>query len=79
MYQCNVRFYMVGLKESGIIEIIKSMPPMENFSHYFVEGETADKAVAAGSDVIFAYIGDSGAKKTLSSLTRYKGDRKSVV
>ncbi len=79
MYQCNVRFYIVGLKESGVKEIIMSMPPMENFSHYFVEGDTADKAIAAGSDVIFAYVGPFGAKKTLSALTRYKGENSELI
>ena len=72
MYQCNIKFYMVGFKDGSIKETIMSMPPMENFFHDFVESDTVDKNTAVQADVIFAYISDDSAGKALDSLTQYK-------
>ena len=79
MYHCNIRFYMVGFKDRGIKEIIKSMPPMENFFHNYTESDTADKVITAESDVIFAYINDKNAHEALSLLTQYKSKEAELI
>lgn len=79
MYQCKVRFYMVGFKDVSIMETIKSMPPMENFFHSFFDGDEVDKVIAAESDVIFAHINDCNVREILSSLTRYKSEAAELI
>ena len=60
MYQCNVNFYLIGCKgdSARVTDIIKTMPPLEHFSHEFFESDVLDKTLEVGADVIFAYISD---------------------
>ena len=54
MYHCHVRFYLAG-GQCGIFEIVRSMPPLEHFTHEFLEnGEEA--SLAGQADVILALL-----------------------
>ena len=53
MYDCTITFLLAGCPDD-MAEIIKSMPPLANFSHAFTRSATADAAMAARADVIIA-------------------------
>ena len=66
MYHCCLRFYLTGCR-SEWINIIRNMPPLEGFTHEFVESGTPEAAQAARADVILAGLG--GENASLSVLT----------
>lgn len=53
MYHCHVHFYLIGCQHS-VYEIVREMPPMDHFTHEFIEGEKPDGKLTAKADVIFA-------------------------
>ncbi len=57
MYYCHTRFYLIG-RRCKAFEIIKEMAPLEHFSHEFLEGDRAEDALLAQTDVIFIYLPD---------------------
>lgn len=55
MYHCHVHFYLFG-EENRLFELMKGMPPFENFTHDFFESSGLEKQLAEKADVIFAYL-----------------------
>lgn len=69
MYHCHVHFYLTGPK-CRAFEIIKEMPPMEHFTHEFVESDKPESALAAGADVIFVHGMGNRLQETLKDLKK---------
>ena len=68
MYHCHIHFYLAG-SQKRIFEIIKEMPPMEHFTHGFLESDTPQEALAARADVIIADLHGLDPREALRILT----------
>ena len=55
MYHCHLRIYLIGC-QPGTIEVIKAVPPLEQFSHTFSESARPDGALADQADLILADV-----------------------
>ncbi len=72
MYQCHVQFYLLS-QRCSVFEIIKKMPPLERFTHEFLESEQPVEALAAQADVIladFKMLGLTGIQTLISAKSR---------
>lgn len=72
MYQCHVQFYLLS-QRCSVFEIIKKMPPLERFTHEFLESEQPVEALAAQADVIladFEMLGLTGIQTLISAKSR---------
>ena len=78
MYHCHVRFYLLG-RRCSVFEIIKKMPPLENFTHEFLESGELGEELAAGSDVIIANLQDMGIEETAERLVQAKGETAELI
>ncbi|MFG6325276.1 MAG: response regulator [Lachnospiraceae bacterium] len=67
MYHCHIHFYLAG-HQCREFEIIKEMPPLENFTHEFSQSDEPDRVTAAKADVILANLKDMDVKKALGLL-----------
>ena len=67
MYHCHIHFYLAG-HQCREFEIIKEMPPLENFTHEFSQSDEPDRVTAAKADVILANLNDMDVKKALGLL-----------
>lgn len=67
MYHCQLHFYLMG-HSCREFEIIKEMPPLEFFTHDFLEGTVSEAASAAGADVILANLRELDAREALHIL-----------
>jgi len=68
MYHCHIHFYLAG-RQKRLFEYIKGMPPLEHFTHSFIESDTPQEALAARADVILADLHGIDAKDALRILT----------
>ena len=61
MDHSNIQFYWIG-RGDRTYEIIKDIPPLENFTHSFVSSEAPDAALTAQADVVLINLsgGESG-------------------
>ena len=57
MYHCHIHFYLAG-NFCRVYEIMKSMSPLERFTHEFMESCDPDEALALKADVIFVNMED---------------------
>ncbi len=79
MYHCHIHFYLAG-RQDRAYELIREMPPLENFTHTFSESQEIDRHLAAGADVIFVSLSEAdgaGALETL--LTAGKKEAELIV
>ena len=78
MYHCHMRFYLIGLRHN-ISDIIKTLAPMESFTHEFLESDTPDAALLSRADVILAELPEIDAAQTLHRLTAGKRDTAELI
>ena len=57
MYHCHLTFYFIG-RPCREFEILREMPPLEAFTHRFLESEQPQKELLDQADVIFAAAED---------------------
>ncbi len=57
MYHCQIHFYLAG-HFCKVYEIMRTMPPLEQFTHEFMESCDPDAALALKADVIFVNLAD---------------------
>lgn len=53
MYHCRLQIYLTG-RQRDILEVIREMPPLERFSHDYLESDEPEAAPAAQADLILA-------------------------
>lgn len=68
MYHCHLRFYFVG-QRCNILESIRKLPPLEHFSHEFLESLSPDNNLIEKADVILANIAETNVIDTVQVLT----------
>jgi len=66
MYHCHIQFYCAG-GPCRAFEILKGIAPLAGFTHDF--SEIPAPALAAGADVVFACLPETGAASALLVLT----------
>lgn len=71
MYHCHVHFYFIG-HQHRIMDVIKEMSPLDNFTHEFSEGDVPEAEMAAKADVIFADLQNMDVEQTLQTLVSNK-------
>lgn len=72
MYRCHINFYYIG-RQRKVLEIIKEMPPLEHFTHSFLESSGPDMALAVQADVVFADLQGMDAREALPDILKCKG------
>ncbi len=78
MYHCHVHFYLLG-QQSRVFEIIKKMPPLEHFTHEYMESSEPEEALAAKADVIFADLRNLDAKEAVQTLIQAKSEEAELI
>ncbi len=76
MYHCRLRFYLTGCREDWA-GIIRAIPPLEGFTHEFVESKEPEAALAAGADVILA--GLDGPEAALAGVLADKREETELI
>ncbi len=71
MYHCHLKFYLLG-RQSRIFEIIKEMPPLEHFTHEYMESSYPEQTLAQKADVILADLQDLNTKEAVQELIQAK-------
>ena len=71
MYHCHLQIYFAGC-QPGVAETVKKMPPLEYFTHSFLESSQPDPVLTAQADVILAGLDGLDAKGTLQELAAGK-------
>ncbi|NBJ93466.1 hybrid sensor histidine kinase/response regulator [Parablautia muri] len=71
MYRCHVHFYLTG-RQRNLFDLIKGIPSLENFIHYFSESDEPDKECAARADVILVHLQGLDVKHALQTLISSK-------
>ena len=59
MYRCHIHFYLMG-DQQEIFELIRSVPPLESFTHEFSHSLRPDPALAGRAGVVFAALEGPG-------------------
>ena len=67
MYQCGIRFYLVGCQPKEAL-CLKEMPPLEGFAHSFSESGAPDSVLAAEADVILADLRAMDVRQAVQAL-----------
>ena len=57
MYQCHLKLYLIG-DSCKVFETMKKMPPLEHFTHAFLESRELEASLTAEADVILARISE---------------------
>lgn len=78
MYHCHVRFYLTG-PQCRVFEVIREMPPMERFTHEFMESDKPESALAAKADVIFVHGMENNIEETLKLLQKHMQKKAELV
>ena len=73
MYHCRIQLYLVG-RQRELFQPLREAPPLERFTHAFLESAAPDPALAARADVIFADLTGPDASQALSILSAGKGE-----
>lgn len=71
MYQCHIRFYLIG-GHNAVFESIKEITPLEHFTHSFTESAGPEEEAAAQADVLFVDLRGADVNNTLLTLTKCK-------
>ena len=53
MYHCHLQLYLVGVPQE-MAQVLKAMPPLERFTHHFLENAAPRRELAAQADWILA-------------------------
>lgn len=78
MYHCQIHFYLIG-HQYTVFENIKEMPPLEHFTHKFMESEEPKEALAAKADVILVDIRKLNVRETMQMLTLAKKQEAELI
>ena len=78
MYHCHMRFYFVGRRRE-MFEIIRQIPPLECFTHEFLEIGGPSQVLAQKADVIFADLREMDAAATVQQLLQEKKQEAELI
>ena len=78
MYKCHLHIYLAG-RPCRAFETIKEMPPMEHFTHEFLESSEPKEDLASNAEVIAANLSDVDIQQFLQILLANKKDDAQVI
>lgn len=78
MYHCSVCIYFLGGRKS-LLECIKEIEPLSNFSHKFVESGGFEAGLVKGADLILADLHSLGGKDAIDRLVFEKKKEAEVI
>ena len=78
MYQCHIQFYLSG-NNGRVFDIVKKMPPLENFIHDFSVSEKPDRKLASEADVILADLQGLDAREIFQILVSGKSIQSELI
>ena len=78
MYHCHLRFYLMG-RDSALFDTIREMPPLDRFSHAFVQTEDPDPELCAQADVILADLRGMDALIVLDGLLAFRQEGAEII
>ena len=78
MYHCHIHFYLTGYP-CRAFEIIKEMPPLEHFTHEFVQSEDIDGGLASEADVILVNLQNVDVKEAVRVLALKKKEEAELI
>ena len=78
MYHCHIHFYLLGQK-CRIFEVIKEMPPMEQFTHEYLESTGLETPLASGADVILANLQEADAGEAVRGILSCKAEKSQLI
>lgn len=78
MYHCSVCIYFLGGRNS-LLECIKEIEPLSNFSHKFVESGGFEAGLVKGADLILADLHSLGGKDAIDRLVFEKKKEAEVI
>lgn len=78
MYHCHTHFYLIG-NSCRVFDIIKEMPPLENFAHEFCRSGKPNEETVANADVIIANLPETDVKEMVQMLTGSRHKETEVI
>ena len=74
MYHCCIHFSLVSnmIHKDNLLETIKKMPPLENFSHEFCQGSDCKSSQIAEADAIFVNLRGMEPDRVVEDILREK-------
>ncbi len=74
MYYCCIHFSLVSnmIHKDNLLETIKKMPPLENFSHEFCQGSDCKSSQIAEADAIFVNLRGMEPDRVVEDILREK-------
>ena len=78
MYHCHLQIYFTGCQDS-CFEAIREMPPLEPFTHTFLESDGIEQALAQKADVILADLQGRDAAYEISRLISWKKPEAEII
>ena len=78
MYHCHMRIYFVGrsCREFGIM---REMPPLEFFTHEFMESEKPDRKLAEKADIVFVSLREPCTEEVLGFFKENKEEETQII
>ena len=67
MYHCRLQIYLTG-RRRDIFRVIRETPPLERFSHVYLESDEPEAALAAQADLILADLRELDVPAALGTL-----------
>lgn len=78
MYTCSLHIYFAG-HPSHALDVIKKMPALEHFTHYFIESDEAEASLSAKADVIIADLSRINVQSALQILLPNRREGAEVI
>ena len=67
MYHCRLHIYFTGLRRA-VFQVIREMPPLEHFTHDYLESGRPEEGLAAQADLILADLREQDVPAALETL-----------
>lgn len=78
MYHCHLRFYLIG-DCTRAFNIIKEMPPQENFTHSFEQSDLPQEQKLAAADIVIAVLKGGNVAQTAKTIFEAKKENAELI
>ena len=78
MYQCHLKLYLIG-DSCKVFETIRKMPPLNHFTHAFLESREPEASLTAEADVILARIPGKASGELVGTLISDKKPEAEII
>ena len=78
MYHCHMRLYLIG-REETLFAPLRAMPPLEFFTHEFIDSREPAEDLCAKADLILADLRGVHAMETVQELVKWKRTESQLI